>query len=109
MDGIGATIKRLVWHSTMAGEIVDNAKDFAERAKRKTDKIKVILILDEDIKSVVPELDQRWKNITTLPGTKGLHWIKPLNICTASYKTYYKCAEEKQHRFVKFEELEVIP
>ena len=69
VDGIGGTVKRVVWKECMTGKVIDNAQDFVKFASEKCPNINVIFISVTDIENNREELDERWDGILPLPNT----------------------------------------
>ncbi|CAF4595894.1 unnamed protein product, partial [Rotaria sp. Silwood2] len=64
VDGVGGSVKRLMWKGVMAKKcIVRNANDFVQYATSVARNINVILVDAQQIKSESSSLDQRWNNI----------------------------------------------
>ncbi|GBM70431.1 hypothetical protein AVEN_154428-1 [Araneus ventricosus] len=58
VDGIGGTVKRLVWSNNLAGELI-TAKDFVEIANQNSSSIIVVYPLSEDINQFNEHLTER--------------------------------------------------
>lgn len=70
VDGIGGTIKRLVWREIKARkETVNTAFEFYNCAIKLTNSIEVKFISKNEIKEATPLLKDRWMNLKPIPRT----------------------------------------
>ncbi|CAF3263065.1 unnamed protein product [Rotaria sp. Silwood2] len=96
VDGVGGTVKRLVWKGVMAKQrTVRNAKNFAHYANAITKNINIILVNEQDIKSHSALLDQRWNNIKAIPNTLKIHSVKSLSLYNVEVKPFSKLTDRK--------------
>ncbi|CAF4243574.1 unnamed protein product [Rotaria sp. Silwood2] len=96
VDGVGGTVKRLVWKGVMAKQCtVRNAKNFAHYANAITKNINIILVNEQDIKSHSALLDQRWNNIKAIPNTLKIHSVKSLSLYNVEVKPFSKLTARK--------------
>ena len=80
VDGIGGTVKRLVWRCTMQGKDCPmDAKNFFEIAKRESKSVKVIYADKEEVRQIASaaNLDNGWALTKQIPGTRRFHQFRP--------------------------------
>lgn len=78
MDGIGGTVKRVVWRRIMQCRVViNNAKDFAKVAKQACPQIRIFYIPQSKVENVRTEMRDIWeKNAAKqIPNTHGIHHV----------------------------------
>lgn len=77
VDGVGGTIKRVVYRRVMARKVVVNhASSFAKAASNVPGtKIKTVFVPLAEIEGEWQLLDTRWEQATTLKGTQTLHQV----------------------------------
>lgn len=96
VDGVGGSVKRLVWKGVMANRcIVRNAKDFVHYATAVTKNINVILVDAQYIKSQSSLLDQRWDKVRAVPDTLKIHYVKSLSLYNIEIKPFAKSTNTK--------------
>lgn len=77
-DGLGGTFKRNVYRRVMTRETeVGNAEDFYKCAKSFAGKTKVFMSLKNEVQLVKEKLNNRWKQIKTIKGTRSFHYFAP--------------------------------
>ena len=70
MDGVGGSVKRLVWSRVLAGKaVMTDAKSFYTCAKAASSGVEVLHIPASDIQWEKELLDMRWQNCASLPQT----------------------------------------
>ncbi|CAF4697801.1 unnamed protein product, partial [Rotaria sp. Silwood2] len=80
VDGVGGTVKRLVWRGVMAKQcVIRNAYDFVQYATAVITDINIILIDAQHIKAQSSLLNQRWDGIRAIPDTLKIHYVKSLS------------------------------
>ncbi|CAF1514548.1 unnamed protein product, partial [Rotaria sordida] len=81
VDGVGGSVKRLVWKGVMAKQcIISNANDFAHYAIAVAKNINIIYVDVQDIKFQSSLLDQRWDQVRAVPNTLQIHYVKALSL-----------------------------
>lgn len=81
VDGIGGTVKRNVWMETLSRQaVVSSLQDFCEVAMKKEQKIEVIPVSAEGIKSSASkmELNKFFASSTPVPSIKRMHFVRVL-------------------------------
>lgn len=77
-DGLGGTFKRNVFARVLTGELeVGNAKEFYECAKSFAGKTTIFLSLNNAVQDVKGKLNERWKSVKTIAGTRNFHFFSP--------------------------------
>ncbi|CAF1179048.1 unnamed protein product [Didymodactylos carnosus] len=86
VDGLGGTVKRLVWSAALAGNNCKSAKDFVKLAQQKTKKIIIIEITKNGIDNSKLKLENIFKVAKSVPETLKTHSVKRLfvNTCCVS-------------------------
>lgn len=75
VDGIGGTVKRLVWRLVKSRkESVANAEQFFEVAKRNSSSA-VLKVMTQDVEKNKAFLDQRWQSVRPIPSLQKVHHI----------------------------------
>lgn len=85
IDGIGGTVKRVVWRRILREQaVINSAKEFAEVASTACPGINILFVSNEEVQAVMKELDEVWseKAPKTIPNTRKYHFFKAIN---ASY------------------------
>lgn len=89
VDGVGGTIKRLVWRSVLAKKhLVTDAASFVSCAKDTETEIVVKLVSAAEILADKQDLESKWANIKTLPSTQSVHYIRVVRPYVVQYKKY---------------------
>ena len=97
-------MKSKVWICSLAGEVVSNAKDFADVANRRSGKINVIFVESEVIRAAEKNLTELWEGIQPIPQTQNAHCIvaeKPFKI---THAVHSRSDDFKTHMFKECEE-----
>lgn len=77
-DGIGGIVKRGVYYRVLSDQwTVYCAADFVRCAQSFVKKINVIEIETIELNSDISMLQQRWKNLKSIPGIRDCHFFKP--------------------------------
>jgi hypothetical protein len=88
-DGIGGTIKRLVWQYVRSGRItVTDAASFHACALTRKSAINILLVTAEEVHQEDELLNDRWKDIIALPGTQSMHFFSPVAPNIIHFKLY---------------------
>ena len=96
VDGVGGTVKRLVWKGVMAKQcVIRNAYDFVQYATAVVTNINIILIDAQHIKAQSSLLDQRWSGIRTIPNTLKIHYLKSLSPYNVEVRPFSKSNDKK--------------
>ncbi|CAF1346632.1 unnamed protein product [Rotaria sordida] len=97
VDGVGGSVKRLVWKGVMAKQcIISNANDFAHYATAVAKNIIIIYVDVQDIKFQSSLLDQRWDQVRAVPNTLQIHYVKALSLYNIEVKTFSKSTDKKK-------------
>ncbi|CAF4752823.1 unnamed protein product [Rotaria sp. Silwood2] len=73
VDGIGGTVKRLVWSSILASGVCRSAEDFIKLPMKETNKIVLIEIKISDINTSKAKLESIFKAVKTVSETQKVH------------------------------------
>ncbi|CAF1634945.1 unnamed protein product [Rotaria magnacalcarata] len=96
VDGVGGTVKRLVWRGVMAKQcVIRNAYDFVQYATAVITDINIILIDAQHIKAQSLLLNQRWDGIRAIPDTLKIHYVKSLSPYNVEVRLFSKSNEKK--------------
>ncbi|CAF4454979.1 unnamed protein product, partial [Didymodactylos carnosus] len=76
VDGLGGTVKRLVWSAALAGDNCKSAKDFVKLAQQNTKKIIIIEIKKNDIDNSKLKLENIFKVAKSVLETLKTHSVK---------------------------------
>ncbi|CAF1449742.1 unnamed protein product, partial [Didymodactylos carnosus] len=79
VDGLGGTVKRLVWSAALAGDNYKSAKDFVKLAQQETKKIIMIEITKNDIDNSKLKLENIFKVAKSVPETLKTHSVKVID------------------------------
>lgn len=83
VDGIGGTIKRVVWTAVKARSVlINNAVEFYIVARNKSSNINVLYVPEEDVESVKQFLSEKWENVVAVPNIRSLHYFSAVNEVT---------------------------
>lgn len=86
VDGVGGTVKRSVCTAIKTRKYhITTASDYATCARQVLDKIKVLYVSADEINTLKEPLNDRWKNIRSLPGTHDVHCIRSLESGVIEY------------------------
>lgn len=79
VDGVGGAVKRTVWQAVKSRRAVINTPyEFYMCAKEEVKGVKVLYVSAERVKSAIPTLDTRWKDVQPIPGLHKHHFIAPV-------------------------------
>ncbi len=70
VDGVGGTIKRLVYRAILSGQQCSSAAQFVKIAQSKTDTINVIELEDVHIENSKAKVEKNFQSIKTITETK---------------------------------------
>ena len=76
-DGLGGTIKRGVGAKVLGGELVYNAANFIDCAKKFCKKTKLYLVTEEHTRETSKKLEKRWKKVKPMNGLRSMHHFRP--------------------------------
>ncbi|CAF1395943.1 unnamed protein product, partial [Didymodactylos carnosus] len=79
VDGIGRTVKCLVWGAVLAGQTCRSAEDFVRIAKQKTNKITLIELTKNDIDASKNKLQNIFAVVKAVSETLKTHCIKVID------------------------------
>lgn len=78
VDGIGGTVKRIVWLKVKERRvIINNAEDFHRCAATATSKIQMLYVSSADVEKNKAYLRERWEKVKSIPGLQGKHFFAP--------------------------------
>ena len=99
VDGIGGTVKRLVWSAVLAGEVCRSAEDFVKIAKKKTKKVILIEITKNNIDNSKAKLESIFKTAKLVPETLKMHSVKVVDDDTLEFRYY---STESRKKTIKY-------
>ncbi len=99
VDGVGGTVKRMVYHDVMAGKTCRNASDFAHLIQARDTSIIIEELLVNDIKNAEKELISLFDNVKAVPNIQKIHSINVIDLDVIEYKTYSNSTEKKIFHF----------
>ncbi|CAF3259812.1 unnamed protein product [Rotaria sp. Silwood2] len=99
VDGIGGTVKRLVWSAILAGEVCRSAEDFIKIAKKKTKKVILIEITKNNIDTSKNKLESIFKTAKSIPETLKMHSVKVVDNNTLEFRYYSSCFQKKTVKY----------
>jgi len=89
VDGVGGTIKRLVWMQVLSRKtVVKDANTYFKCAEAAPSQVKVIHIPTADILSNQDVLQKRWDGCLSLPQTQSTHHIEAVEPYTVLSKKF---------------------
>jgi len=89
VDGVGGTVKRLVWRRVLAEKvIVSDAASFFNCAVSANTGICVLFVSANDVELNRAALNERWSCVTGIPGTHSIHSVVAVNDTTVMHKPY---------------------
>ena len=93
VDGIGGTVKRLVWLTVLAGGSCRSAEDFIKIARNKTNKINLFEITKADVDYSKVKLENIFKTTISIPQTFKIHSVKVVDKNTLEFRYYSMCSQ----------------
>ena len=99
VDGVGGTLKRLVWLEIMAGKRCSSAEDFVKICQEKTKTISVIFVQQAQFDITESMLEKAFSNIVNLPGIQKQHHIQALHKNVIQYARYSTSEDQYVFRF----------
>ncbi|CAF1608935.1 unnamed protein product, partial [Didymodactylos carnosus] len=93
VDGIGGTLKRLVWSEMMAGKRCTSASDFVQICNEKTKTIIVGQITNAQIDVTIAKLSYMFDQTCSVPVIRKLHSIKVLHKNIIECSSYTNCTQ----------------
>jgi len=99
VDGVGGTVKRMVYHDCMAGKKCRNASDFAHLIQARDTSIIIEELLVNDIKNAEKELISLFDNVKCVPNIQKVHSMNVIDLDVIEYKTYSNSTEKKTFHF----------
>ncbi|CAF2125919.1 unnamed protein product, partial [Rotaria magnacalcarata] len=99
VDGIGGTVKRLVWSAILAGGVCRSAEDFIKIAKKKTKKVILIEITKNNIDNSKTKLENIFKMAKIIPETLKMHSVKVVDNNTLEFRYYSTCSQKKAVKY----------
>jgi len=99
VDGVGGTIKRLVYSSILSGQQCCSASQFVTIARSKTNNINVFELDESRIEESKIKMENIFNSIRTVPETKKIHSVKVLGYNTIEYKYYSNSSTKMVYKF----------
>ncbi|CAF2705939.1 unnamed protein product [Rotaria sp. Silwood2] len=99
VDGIGGTVKRLVWSSILASGVCRSAEDFIKLPMKETNKIVLIEIKISDINTSKAKLESIFKAVKTVSETQKVHSVKVIDNNTLELRYYSTCSQKKNMKY----------
>ena len=103
VDGIGGTVKRVVWLAVLRDKVVvSSPKEFADTAAKLCDKINILFVSSDEVHSLTEHCKIRWEKCKAVPETHKLHFVKPLQsgtIATAVNTTFIPDEQANMKQF----------
>ena len=99
VDGIGGTLKRLVWMENMAGVRCSSAKDFVDICNQKTKTIIVGMVQQAQFDTTEALLVDTFKVIPGLPEIQKQHHVKVLHKDVIEYAKYSTSTDKYVFKF----------
>ena len=99
VDGIGGTLKRLVWMENMAGMRCSSARDFVDICNQKTKTIIVGMVQQAQFDTTEALLVDTFKVIPGLPEIQKQHHIKVLHKDVIEYDKYSTSTDKHVFKF----------
>lgn len=81
-DGIGGTVKRIVTKASLqrsAGSAIDSSQKLFDFCKGRIENISFIMISKETLIKACQNLQDRFTQAKTVPGTRSFHYFEPLS------------------------------
>ncbi|CAM4907459.1 unnamed protein product [Rotaria socialis] len=98
-DGIGGSIKRLVYRSILSGQICTSATDFINIGRSKTNNIELYVINQYQIDNAKKQLETIFQSLKSITETKKIHCVNVLANNSIEHKYYSNSSTKKIHRF----------
>ena len=95
VDGIGGTVKRLVWSAVLAGGSCRSAENFIKIARNKTNKINLFEITKADVDYSKVKLENIFKTTISIPQTLKMHSVKVVDKNTLEFRYYSMCSQKQ--------------
>ncbi|CAF1301997.1 unnamed protein product [Didymodactylos carnosus] len=95
VDGLGGTVKRLVWSAALADDNCKSAKDFVTLAQQKTKKIIITEITKNAIDNSKLKLENIFKVAKSVPETLKTHSVKVIDNKTLDCRYYSLISTKK--------------
>ena len=99
MDGVGGTIKRLVYMAILSGHRCKSATDFVRIGQSKTTVIELVEMEKYRIDQCKAQLENIFQSDKSVPETKKIHSIKTLGNNSIELKYYSNSKNAKKYRF----------
>ena len=99
VDGLGGTIKRMVYQEIMSGKRCKNTTAFLTLIKQKTTSVFIDELLINEIQDAHITRGQLFSNIRLVPNIQKVHSMTVIDINKVEYKFY---ADSKEKTIVNF-------
>ena len=99
MDGLGETIRRMVYQEIMSGKRCKNAVDFLTLIKQKTTSVFMDELLMNEIEDAHITLGQLFSNVRPVPDIQKVHSMTVIDINKIECKFY---ANSKEKTIINF-------
>ncbi len=99
MDGVGGSIKRLVYMAILSGQQCKSAADFVRIGQSKTTAIQLVEMEQHQIDHSRMQLENIFQSVKSVPETKKTHSVKTLSNNSIELKYYSNSKNAKKYRF----------
>lgn len=99
VDGIGGTLKRLVWLEIMAGKPCSSAEDFVKICQQKTKSITTIFVKQVQLDVTKSMLTQTFSRVVSIPNIRKYHHFQALHKNVILFSQYTTSADQYVFRF----------
>ena len=105
VDGVGAEVKRAVWHSILQNkEVVSSPLEFHRVAKRVCNKVAPLYVPQAEVNNQTEKLKERWNGCRTIPRTYAIHFaskVDDVTISVAKNSQFLYNEHTRQHVLIK--------
>lgn len=99
VDGVGGTIKRLVYMAILGGQRCNSAADFVRIGKSKTTAIELVELKQHQIDHCKMQLENIFQSVKSVPETKKIHLIETMPNNSIRLKYYSNSNNTKNYHF----------
>ena len=99
VDGVGGSLKRLVYLAILSGLKCKSAADFVRIGRSKTTTICIDEIEQRKIDDSKAQLEHIFQSVKPVPDTKKIHSIKTIGNNSLEYKYYSNSKDSKKCHF----------
>ncbi len=94
VDGLGGTVKRIVYQEVMVGKKCKNASDFLNLVKEKDTSIYIHELLNSEIEHAYESLGLLFDNVKAVPDIQKVHAMTVVDINKIECKIYSNSAQK---------------